>query len=85
MNPIRTEYSNVTYVAEGCRDLPATVLKNSETGQDEVETVWELTDEEIEQIRKSRRIYLYIMGRAVPPVLLTSESFAPALQSLSSL
>ena len=46
MNPIRTDYSNITYVAEGCDDLPATLAKNT-SGRDEVETCWELTDEEV--------------------------------------
>ena len=80
MKPIRTEYSNVTYVADDCFDLPATILTNPETGGEEVETVWELTDEEIERIVKDRRLYLYIMGRSVPPLLLTTECFCEELE-----
>lgn len=74
MKAIRTEYSNITYTAEGCFDLPATLLHNPETGGEEVETVWELDDEELAEIIKNRRVYLYIMGRRVPPVLVTAES-----------
>ncbi len=74
MKPIRTEYSNATYVAEGCLDLPATILEDPETGRKEVETCWELSDEEIEQVVKGRKIYLYIEGRLVPPVLITAET-----------
>lgn len=73
MTPIKTRYSNITYVAEGCNDLPATLTKNS-SGQDEVETCWELTDQEVEQIMKDKKIYLYIMGTAVPPLYMTTES-----------
>lgn len=51
MKPIRTEYSNATYTAEGCFDLPATIA-NRQDGSQEVETVWELTDEELELINK---------------------------------
>lgn len=72
MKPIRTEYSNITYTAEGCLDLPATIASREDGGQ-EVETVWELTDEDLERINKDRRIYLYIMGRQVPPVFLSAK------------
>ena len=75
MKAIRTEYSNITYTAEGCFDLPATILDNPQTGGQEVETVWELSDEELERVKKDKRIYLYIMGTRVPPVLLSTESF----------
>ena len=74
MQPVRTEYSNITYVADGCLDLPATICQRPE-GKEVIETVWELSDEELEQVMKDRRIYLYIMGRQVPPVLLSAESY----------
>lgn len=73
MTPIRTDYSNVTYTADGCFDLPATIASRQD-GSQEVETVWELTDEELEQINKDRRVYLYIMGRQMPPVFLSVQS-----------
>ena len=73
MTPIRTEYSNATYTADGCFDLPATIASRQD-GSREVETVWELTDEELEQINKDRRVYLYIMGRQMPPVFLSVRS-----------
>ena len=73
MTPIRTDYSNVTYTAEGCFDLPATIADRQD-GSQEVETIWELTDEELEQINKDRRVYLYIMGRQMPPVFLSVRS-----------
>ncbi len=72
MTPIRMDYSNVTYVADGCFDLPAAVIKR-EDGGEEVETVWELSEDEIEQLVREKKIYLYIMGRQVPPVFLTTE------------
>ena len=33
-----------------------------------------LTPEEIEQVQKTGKVYLYIQGQVVPPVLLTTES-----------
>ncbi len=73
MTPIRTDCSNATYTAEGCFDLPATIA-SWQDGSLEVETVWELTEEELEQINKDRRVYLYIMGRQMPPVFLSVKS-----------
>lgn len=73
MVPVRTEYSNITYKAEGCNDLPATIVKDPD-GTEGVETVWELTDEELEQINKDRRVYLYVTGRQVPPLLMATKS-----------
>lgn len=73
MKPIRTEYSNITYVAEGCDDLPATRCV-SPSGKEEVEVCLELTDEEVEQVSRNKKVYLYIMGRSVPPLYMTTES-----------
>ena len=66
MTPIKTPYSNITYVAEGCNDLPATLTKNP-SGQDEVETCWELTDEEVEQVIKNKKVLnnpLFLPGQS---------------------
>ena len=73
MIPVRTDYSNVTYTAEGCFDLPATIARLPE-GHEEVETVWELTDEELAEVQRTGKIYMYILGRSVPPISLTTES-----------
>ena len=73
MTPIKTPYSIITYVAEGCNDLPATLTKNT-SGQNEVETCWELKNEEVEQVIKNRKVYLYIIGTAVPSLYITTES-----------
>lgn len=78
MRPIRTDCSNIIYVADGYGDLPATLFEGR-NGNYEVETVWELTGEEVEQIVKGKRFYLYIMGTSVPPLLLTSESLRSSM------
>ena len=70
MRPIKTDYSNIVFTAPGCFDLPATVAQRSD-GAKEIETVWELNDAELEQIAKDKRIHLYIMGSAMPPVYLS--------------
>ena len=70
MRPIKTDYSNITFTAPGCFDLPATIAQRAD-GAKEIETVWELNDSELEQIAKDKRIHLYIMGGAMPPVYLS--------------
>ena len=74
MRPVKAEYSNITYVADGCGDLPATICQNLTLNRQEIETVWELSDEEIQQITEGRRLYLYIVGEAIPPVAICTES-----------
>lgn len=74
MKPIETETSNAVYTLEGCQDLPVTKYINEATNESGVESCWELTPEEIKQIQETGKIYLYIQGNVVPPVLLTTES-----------
>lgn len=74
MKPIRTETTNVVYTLEGCDDLPVTKYVNADNGEEGVESCWELTPEEIKQVQETGKIYLYIQGGIVPPVLLTTES-----------
>ncbi len=74
MKPVKTDYSNITYVADGCGDLPATVCHNLGLNRQEIETVWELSDDEIRQITEGKRIYLYIVGESVPPMAICTES-----------
>lgn len=74
MKPVKTDYSNITYVADGCGDLPATVCQNLDLKRQEIETVWELSDDEIRQITEGKRIYLYIVGESVPPMAICTES-----------
>lgn len=73
MIPVKTDYANIVFTAEGCEDLPGTLAVN-ENGFPEVETCWELSEEELAQVTQTRRIFLYTMGRGVPPMLLTTAS-----------
>lgn len=74
MKPVETEYSNIIFVADGCVDLPATICQNLDLNRQEIETVWELSDEEIQQITKGRRLYVYIVGNSVQPMAICTES-----------
>lgn len=73
MIPVKTDYSNVTFTAEGCLDLPGTLAKNQDNIP-EIETCWKLSPEELAQVNKTGCIFLYVMGHKMPPVALTTES-----------
>ncbi len=73
MFPIRTYYANITFSAGGCKDLPGALTYN-EDGVPEIETCWKLSEEELEHIRHTGRIYLYTMGERIPPVMLSVTS-----------
>ena len=74
MKPIKTETTNAVYTLEGCNDLPVTKYINADNHEEGVESCWELTPEEIKQIQETGKIYLYIQGNIVPPVLITAKS-----------
>ena len=73
MKPIATETCNAVYTLEGCNDLPVTKYLNANNQEEGVESCWQLTPDEIKTIQDTGRIYLYIQGDTVPPVLLTTE------------
>lgn len=74
MKPIETASCDANYTLEGCRDLPVTRYTLEDGQQPGVESCWELEPGELEQIQKSGKVYLYISGDVIPPVLLTTES-----------
>lgn len=73
MRPVKTDYTNITLTAEGCGDLPATVMQSYD-GSQAIETCWELTPEEIAEICSTGRIYLTVTGRVHPPMRLEVTS-----------
>lgn len=74
MKPIKTETTNAIYTLEGCNDLPVTKYTNEANLETGVESCWELTPEEIKKVQETGKIFLYIQGERIPPVLLTTES-----------
>jgi hypothetical protein len=70
MIPIETYYSNITFSAEECKDLHGTLIHH-DNAPDEIETCWKLSEEELKHIAQTGCIYLYTMGRWIPPVMLS--------------
>ena len=73
MIPIETYYSNIIFSAEGCKNLHGTLI-HTENAPDEIETCWKLSEEELKHIAQTGCIYLYTMGRWLPPVMLSVTS-----------
>jgi hypothetical protein len=73
MKPIRTETSDIVFKKDGCGDLPARSCTMSDDVTPCVETVWELTEEEKQQVMESGRVYLYLVGGGVQPCFITTE------------
>ena len=73
MIPIKTYYSNITFSAERCKDLHGTLIHH-DNAPDEIETCWKLSEEEMKHIAQTGCIYLYTMGRWIPPVMLSVTS-----------
>lgn len=63
MKPIKYEYCNDV--------LKAPIGKDGVTG---VESCWQLSDEELEEIKLTKRIYFIAIAETHPPILLTSKS-----------
>jgi len=84
MKAIKTKTANRVYTGEGCQPLPATVIQFSD-GKLVTETCFELDEAELEQVRKSKRIYLTFVGQTIIPFMLHTKSNAeptiePAVQ-----
>lgn len=82
MIPIHTDTTNVTFKATGLEDLPATLCvvreRNPETGEIEelrhIETCWCLTPEEIEEVKRTGRVYVGMLIPALPAMCVTTSS-----------
>lgn len=72
MKPIETKTTNALYVLEGCNDLPVTKFQ-SNVGIG-VEACFELEPGELEEIQRTGKVYLDILGNSVPPVRIAATS-----------
>lgn len=79
MEAIKTATTNRIYVAEGCKDLPATVHK---IGNDTyTEACFSLTHEEISILIATRKIYFSVLGEQIIPMMLHTESFVKEVKN----
>lgn len=73
LKPIQTDETNITFVAEGCGDLPATRAFD-ENGASYIITAWEISPEELKKLQETGIIYLSVIGNGIPPVFLTADN-----------
>ena len=75
MRPVKTEKTNTVFVAPGCGDLPARKFLLANGPKNCIETVWELNEEELRQVRETGRIYLYVVSEYIQPVFILTEAY----------
>ena len=82
MRPIRTKGTNAFYGAEGFERLPAQryIESDGEIEMDCIQTVWELTDEELEIVKQTKRIYVSVVGENPQPISLDVNPYVTHIQ-----
>ena len=71
MKPIRTKNTNAFFGSEGFEKLPAQRYADENLdGETCIQTVWELTDEELEVVKLNKRIYVSLYGENPQPISL---------------
>lgn len=75
MKAIRAKTANRTYTGEGCEPLPATVIQFSD-GKLATETCFELNAAELEQVKKTGKVYVTFMGQTIIPFMVSTVSIA---------
>ena len=77
MNPVKTENTNSVLTApigsKNVVDLPITQLKYTD-GSSAVESCWQLSEEELEKVKETGKVYFICMGQTHPPIFLSSKS-----------
>lgn len=81
MRPVKTDKTNLILIPpkgseNNVGELPATkyTIKTENNELDCVMSCWELSDEELDLIKTTKRIYFHIYGDKHPPIMLTPYS-----------
>lgn len=73
MKPIKTNSTNGVLRGSGdVADLHVTNLRYGD-GSEVVESCWELSDEEVQTIARTKRVYFLCLGNTHPPMMLKTE------------
>lgn len=73
MKVVKAETSNIKYTAEGCEDLPATIIQFS-NGKVAVETCFELDEVELKQVNETGKVYVTFLGKTIIPFMVQTIS-----------
>lgn len=77
MKPVKTKNANSVLRApndsDNVDDLPITRVQY-EDGTHAVESCWEMSEEELEIIKKTGKVFFLAIGATHPPILLSAKS-----------
>lgn len=77
MKPVKTETTNAVLKAPESQpeviDLPITRFKFSDGGNG-VESCWQLSEEELQKVKETGKVYFICIGDTHPPIMLSAES-----------
>lgn len=77
MKPIKTINTNSVLRApegiENVDDLPITKLEFSD-GLHAIESCWKLSESELDEVKRTGRVYFLALGDIHPPILLSTKS-----------
>lgn len=59
------------YTADGCGPLP--IVRTITPDGQALVSAWEMTREELEEIQRTGRVWLVVLGAAQPPVSIVAE------------
>lgn len=68
MKPVKFKEQNITYVAEGCGDLPA------HKADDQIISCWQLSEEDLKRVSETGVVWLSVIGQHQPPIWLGTET-----------
>lgn len=66
LTAVQPEGGNVVFKADGCFDLPA--KKYEDSGLTIIETVWELSEEQLKHISEQKKIRVSVIGNSIQPI-----------------
>lgn len=73
MKPIKTNTSNRTYTGKGCEPLPVTAMQ-FKNGEVVLEACIEISENELQEIIKTHKIYISFVGENIIPFMLHTKS-----------
>lgn len=76
MIPVRTETTNCILIGSSpdVIDLPVTQFRWNESVP-AVQSCWQLSDDELQEVIKTGKIYFSVWGNTHPPICLSTSSF----------
>lgn len=73
MKPIKRKTTNTIFKRPDCFDLPGTKYKY-EDDTPAIETCWQLSEKELEKVKKTGKIYIQQEGETLPPMAVSASS-----------